>query len=153
MFWMLKLILPWALKKKKSKRKPTRSPPPPPVDHKYHVLLAIQIYKLPCAWFLIDLGYRVLNDLKGIICLSTESVGAEAARTSSPGNKSSMIVVSSPPPWCASHVPRQRHGGEVGGTDCFPCSVTKMRVKTLSPYMTLASWRHKFDRDDRYGDI
>jgi hypothetical protein len=96
------------------------------------VLLAIQIYKLPCAWFLIDLSYRVLNDLKGIICLSTEPVGAEAARTSSPGNKSSMIVVSSPPPWCASHVPRQRHDGEVGGADCFPCSVTQPRIMEMA---------------------
>jgi hypothetical protein len=82
------------------KRKPTRSPPPP----------------VPCAsgyrytnrratWFSIDLSYRVLDDLKGIICLSTEPSGAEAARTSSPANKSPMIVVSSPPPWRASHVP------------------------------------------------
>jgi hypothetical protein len=29
--------------------------------------------------------------------------------------------------------PRQHHGGEVDGADCFPCSAMKMRVKTLSP--------------------
>jgi hypothetical protein len=58
----VELILSWA-PKKKLKRKPTRSPPPP----------------VPCAsgyrytnrratWFSIDLSYRVLDDLKGIIC-------------------------------------------------------------------------------------
>jgi hypothetical protein len=28
--------------------------------------------------------------------------------------------------------PRQHHDGDVGGADCFHCSVTKMQVKTLS---------------------
>jgi hypothetical protein len=65
----------------------------------------LQIYKPPRHLVLDRSQLQVLDDLKGIICLSTEPAGAEAARTSSPANKSPIIVVSSPPPWRASHVP------------------------------------------------